>query len=130
MASAGPYASLHLAPDTQPHQHPVTQFFTCRMPFLPPNQQRQSTEGLTVRNKRLCYVMLCYDISITIRFDNIVANNTDCRDAQDLKIASNDSGRKLCKNRPIVPLFCSPSTQTCRFPDCLFCNRNIIMVHQ
>ena len=43
MESAGPYASLHLAPDRQPHQHPTTQFFTGRMPFLPPNQQRQST---------------------------------------------------------------------------------------
>jgi len=26
-------------------QHSTTQFFTGRMPFLPPNQQRQSTEG-------------------------------------------------------------------------------------
>jgi len=39
------YASLHLAPDRQPRQHLTTQFFTGRMPFLPPNQQRQSTEG-------------------------------------------------------------------------------------
>ena len=45
VASAGPYASLHLAPDRQPLQHPTTQFSTGRMPFLPPNQQRQSTEG-------------------------------------------------------------------------------------
>jgi len=45
VASAGPYANLHLDPDTQPRQHPTTQFFTGRMPFLPPNQQRQSTEG-------------------------------------------------------------------------------------
>jgi len=45
VASAGPYASLHLAPDRQPHQHPTTRVFTGRMPFLPPNQQRQSTEG-------------------------------------------------------------------------------------
>jgi len=29
----------------QPCQHPTTQFFTGRMPFLPPNQQCQSTEG-------------------------------------------------------------------------------------
>jgi len=28
----------------QPRQHPTTQFFRGRMPFLPPNQQRQSTE--------------------------------------------------------------------------------------
>ena len=46
VASAGPYASLHLAPDRQPHQHPTTLFFTGRMPFLPPNQQPQSTEGI------------------------------------------------------------------------------------
>ena len=29
----------------QLRQHPTTQFFTGRMPFLTPNQQRQSTEG-------------------------------------------------------------------------------------
>jgi len=29
----------------KPRQHPTTQFFTGRMPLLPPNQQRQSTEG-------------------------------------------------------------------------------------
>ena len=30
----------------QPRQHPTTQFFTGRMPFLIPNQQCQSTEGI------------------------------------------------------------------------------------
>jgi len=41
VASAGPYASLHLAVQiTTPAPHYV---FTGRMPFLPPNQQRQST---------------------------------------------------------------------------------------
>ena len=48
VASAGPYASMHLAPDRQPRQYPTTLFFTGRMPFLPPNQQRQSTEGIAV----------------------------------------------------------------------------------
>jgi len=38
-------SSLYLAPDRQPRQYPTTLFFTGRMPFLPPNQQRQSTEG-------------------------------------------------------------------------------------
>jgi len=47
VALAGPYASLHLAPDRQPLD-PTTQFFTGRMPFLPPNQQRRSTEGLSM----------------------------------------------------------------------------------
>ena len=45
VASAGPYASLHLAPDRYPCQHLTTQFFTGRMPFLSPNQQCQSTDG-------------------------------------------------------------------------------------
>jgi len=45
VASAGLYASLHIAPDRQPRQYPTTLFFTGRMPFLPPNQQRRSTEG-------------------------------------------------------------------------------------
>jgi len=39
------HMQVHLAPDRRPRQHPTTQFFTGRMPFLPPNQQRQSTEG-------------------------------------------------------------------------------------
>jgi len=50
VASAGSYASLHLATDRQPRRHPTTQIFTGRMPFLPPNQQRQSTEGTFVEN--------------------------------------------------------------------------------
>jgi len=32
-------------------QHPTTQFFTGWMPFLPPNQQRQSTEGTDEKQK-------------------------------------------------------------------------------
>ena len=47
-ASAGPYASLHLAADRQPRQHPTTQFFTGRMPFLPSNQRRQSTDNISL----------------------------------------------------------------------------------
>jgi len=50
MALAGPYASPHLTPDRQPHQHPTTLFFRGRMPFLLPNQQRQSIEGITYRS--------------------------------------------------------------------------------
>jgi len=45
VARAGPYADLHLGPDRQPCQNPTTHFFTGRMPFLPPKEQRQSTEG-------------------------------------------------------------------------------------
>jgi len=34
-------------------QHPTTQFFTGQMPFLPPNQQRQSTEGIKKNKKNV-----------------------------------------------------------------------------
>ena len=49
VASARPYASLHLVPERQPHENPTTLFFTGQMPFLPPNQQHQSTEGLLAK---------------------------------------------------------------------------------
>jgi len=61
VASAGPYTSLHLAPDRQPRQHHTTQFFTDRMPFLPPNQQCQSTEGMHFRqnSRGVNFLKLC-----------------------------------------------------------------------
>jgi len=42
------YMQVCIIPDIgrQPCQHPTTQFFTGRMPFLPPNQQPQSTKGI------------------------------------------------------------------------------------
>ena len=36
VASAGPYANLHLDPDTQPRQHPTTQFLQARCPSCCP----------------------------------------------------------------------------------------------
>jgi len=38
------HMQVHLAPDRQPHQQHTTVFYR-RIPFLLPNQQRQSTEG-------------------------------------------------------------------------------------
>jgi len=46
VASAGPYGSLHLIPDNYANIPPLS-FFTGRMPFLLPNQQHQSTEGIS-----------------------------------------------------------------------------------
>jgi len=48
VASAGLYASLHLIPDNHTNIPPLSFFFTGPMPFLPPNQQRQSTEGTII----------------------------------------------------------------------------------
>ena len=43
------WAMCNSAPHpSQPRQRPTTQFFTGQIPFLPPNQQRQSTEGTTI----------------------------------------------------------------------------------
>jgi len=74
MASAVPYASLHLVPDRQPHQHPTTLFFTGRMPFLPPNQQCQSTEGMnTDYCKRKPFILAALKLGeLTCKF--ILAN--------------------------------------------------------
>jgi len=67
VASAGLYASLHLAPDRQPHQHPTTlMFFTGRMPFLPPNQQRQSTEDILEHTHReRNHIFIIYEYTTT-----------------------------------------------------------------
>ena len=49
----GQGADLHMT------QHPTTQFFTGRMPFLPPTQQHQSTEGvINLAYKFQGYVLL------------------------------------------------------------------------
>jgi len=45
VASAGPYASLHLAPDRYHTSSSPLSFLQAGLPFLPPNQQRQNTEG-------------------------------------------------------------------------------------
>ena len=56
LASAGPYASLHLAPDRQPHQHLTAQFFTGRIPFL---RQTNSVKALKAMRKstELCILL-------------------------------------------------------------------------
>ena len=52
-ASAGPYTiNLHLAPDREPRQHLITQFFY-RPGALPDAQQCQSTEGAWFKYKYL-----------------------------------------------------------------------------
>jgi len=66
-------------------QYPNTQFFTGRMPFLPPNQQRQSTEGKSTEGSKshlssirltsifqsfyrvvLCIMDLCPSVSVRV----------------------------------------------------------------
>jgi len=59
-ASSGPYATLHLTPDRLPCQHPTAQFFTSRLPFLPPNQQRQGTLKPNIENYMSLLKMVAY----------------------------------------------------------------------
>ena len=77
VASAEPYANhLHLTPDrTTPAPHHSI-FFTGRMPFLPPNQQRQITEGqIYTLYQAAVYVFLCVLFKVTqtqlIGFQNL-----------------------------------------------------------
>jgi len=66
VASAEPYASLHLAPNRHHASTPPLSFFTGRMPFLPPNQQRQSTEGCLCKKfiscARYIYLVVCMSL--------------------------------------------------------------------
>ena len=52
------------SPDRQPHQHSTTLFFTGWMPFLPPNQQRQSTES-KAPNCRTAYITASLPVLLT-----------------------------------------------------------------
>jgi len=77
VASAGTYASLHLAPDRQPRQ-------TGRMPFLPPNQQRQSTEGnnflniIDYLNTYLSvYLFICFCMLVVVLSSHIAATTAE-----------------------------------------------------
>ena len=54
MASAGPYASLHLATDRQPHQHPTTLFFY-RPDALPAAQPTASKHWRQLQTHRNTY---------------------------------------------------------------------------
>jgi len=57
VASAGLYASLHLAPDRQPRQHPNTQFFY-RPEALPAAQQ---TASINEREVMVCNVIVVFE---------------------------------------------------------------------
>jgi len=50
VASAEPYANLHLAPDNHASAPPLS-FFTGRMLFLPPDQQHQNIKGNSIYMK-------------------------------------------------------------------------------
>jgi len=54
VASAGPYASLHLAPDRQPHPHPTTLFLQAGCPSCRPTDSVKALKA-----------SLVYDITVT-----------------------------------------------------------------
>jgi len=49
--------------------------FTGRMPFLPPNQQRQSTEGINDKQYRQIISWHTYDMQISILAATIMHTN-------------------------------------------------------
>ena len=56
VASAGPYASLHLTPDRQPHQHPATQFLQARCPSCHPTNSIKALKVVyPISRTRFCY---------------------------------------------------------------------------
>jgi len=64
------WAMYKSAPHTRkPRQHPTTQFFTGRMPFLPPNQQRQSTEGKSTEHQQYLRSVNLTRLTICIKWE-------------------------------------------------------------
>jgi len=76
---------LHLAPDRKPCQYPTTQSFTGRMPFLPPNQQRQSTEG--TNNNDNTHLMASFS------GQHAVSHMLDFNEARDNTVALKSTGQ-------------------------------------
>jgi len=58
VASAGPYASLHLAPHRQPHQHPITQFLQAGCPSCRPTNSVKALKASLEQEKRTKTVVL------------------------------------------------------------------------
>ena len=54
VASAGPYASLHLAPDRKPHQHPTTLFLQAGWPSCRPTNSVNALK-VKVKSKAIGY---------------------------------------------------------------------------
>jgi len=50
VASAGQYKSLHLAPDRQPHQHPITLFLQARCPSCRPTNSVKALKATEPHN--------------------------------------------------------------------------------
>jgi len=50
VASAGPYASLHLAPDRQPRQHPTTRFLQAGCPSCRPTNNVKALKAHLTAN--------------------------------------------------------------------------------
>ena len=69
VASAGPYASLHLAPDRQPRQHPTTRFLRAGCPSCRPTNSIKALKALVSPGKRadkwVCVSVPCPDCQMT-----------------------------------------------------------------
>ena len=66
VASAGPYASLHLAPDRQSHQHPTTLFLQAGCPSCRPTN---SVEALKAVNTLDTSSNICDIITSKVKLD-------------------------------------------------------------
>jgi len=86
VASAGPYASLHLAPDRQPHQHSTTLFLQAGCPSCHPTN---SVKALKAKSTDIYSYILLYDMLCTggIRGDD--------RAGVDLEIIPDPKFRRL-----------------------------------
>ena len=58
VASAGPYASLHLAPDRQPCQHPTTLFLQAGCPSCHPTNSVKALKAKTHSQRSKIYTVV------------------------------------------------------------------------
>jgi len=88
VASAGPYANLHLAPERQPLQHPTTHFLQARRPSCHQTDSVKALKATVVQQIERLPIMhsiwwLCQDCGFGIKkltSTSVQQTNTQCLD--------------------------------------------------
>jgi len=62
VASAGPYASLHLAPDRYPFQHPTTQFLQAGCPSCRPTNSVKALKAIMTKDLIVKHIFSFSDV--------------------------------------------------------------------
>jgi len=67
VASAGPYASLHLTPDRQPRQHPTTRFLQAGCPSCRPTNSVKALKASRIKQSTGLNIYNWQEIAMAVK---------------------------------------------------------------